>query len=99
MAVMADPLGLPTLRRYVLLEKIGVGSMAVVYKARRRASGALVALKVPRPSVVGHPVLLERFRQEFAVGNQLKRPNLVRALEFGQEAETFYLAMEYVDGQ
>jgi serine/threonine protein kinase len=91
--------GPPVLCDYEVLDKIADGSMACVYRGRRRRDGTLVALKVPLPSVVNNPVLLERFQQEFRAGSTLCHDNLVRALDFGQEGETFFLVMEFVDGQ
>jgi serine/threonine protein kinase len=97
------PVRLPTqkllkLRDYEVLDKIGAGGHAAVYKARSRASGELVALKVPLPAVADNPVLLKRFQEEFRVGSTLRHPALVRALDFCQEGATYYLVMEFVDG-
>jgi eukaryotic-like serine/threonine-protein kinase len=86
------------LRDYEILTKIAEGSMASVYKGRHRASGELVALKIPLPSVADNEVLQERFRREFKAGKSLNHPNIVRALDFGQEGSSCYLVMEYVDG-
>jgi serine/threonine protein kinase len=98
MTVSAPPSTLPALRDYEVLEKIGAGSMAAVYKARARESGDLVALKVALPAVADNPVLLKRFQEEFRVGSTLLHPGLVRALEFGQEGPLHYLVMEFVEG-
>jgi serine/threonine protein kinase len=87
------------LRDYEILEKIAEGSMASVYKARRLADKALVAIKVPLPAVVNNSVLRERFRQEFSAGKRLNHPNIVRTLDFGQTRSTFYLVLEFVTGQ
>jgi serine/threonine protein kinase len=87
------------LRDYEVLDKINEGSMAVIYKARRRQGGGLFALKVPKPGVTDDKVLRERFRQEFRAGSSLNHPNIVRALEFIHEGDTVCLVMEYVDGQ
>lgn len=99
MALLANPTKLPVLERYEVLNKIGDGSMASVYRARSRATGELVALKLPVPAVAENPVLLQRFQEEFRVGNLLNHPGLIRALELGREGPTYYLVMELVDGR
>ena len=86
------------LGQYEILAKIGDGSMARVYRARNRETGSLVAIKIPLASVARNKVLCERFRMEFQTGKNLNHPNIVRALDFGQDASTFYLVMEFVDG-
>jgi serine/threonine protein kinase len=90
---------LPELRDYEILKKIAAGSMAAVYRGRHRANGTPVAIKVPLPAVVDNPILLERFQQEFRAGSTLHHPNIVRVLDCGQEGPTFYLVMEFVEGQ
>jgi serine/threonine protein kinase len=90
---------LPVLSDYELLEKIAEGSMASVYRGRHRANGKSVAIKIPLPEVVKNSILLERFRQEFRVGNTLNHKNIVRALDFGQEGTNYFLVMEFVEGQ
>jgi serine/threonine protein kinase len=90
---------MPDLRDYEVLEKIAAGSMAAVYRGRRRDDDTPVAIKIPLPSVVDNPVLLERFQQEFRAGSTLNHPNIVRVLDCGQEDRTFYLVMEFVEGQ
>ena len=90
---------LPNLRDYELLAPLAEGSMAQVYKARRRNDGTVVAVKVPLPNVANNDVLRERFKNEFRVGKSLDHPNIVRALDFGQEGSIYYLVMEFVEGQ
>ena len=84
---------------YALLEKIADGGMGSVYKGRSRATGQVVAIKLlaPRPGQ-GQEALLKRFEQEYRLASKLDHPHLVRALDFGVEGGTPYLAMEFVDG-
>jgi serine/threonine protein kinase len=89
---------LPELEKYEVLGKIADGSMASVYKARRREDDTLVAVKIPSPAVTRQATLFERFQKEYRAGNSLCHPNIVRALDFGQEGPTVYLVMEFVDG-
>src|SRR6516225_10126701 len=90
---------LPELSEYEVLEKIAAGSMAAVYRGRHRANGTPVAIKIPLPAVVENPTLLERFQREFRAGSTLRHPNIVRVLDCGQEGSTFFLVMEFVEGQ
>jgi serine/threonine protein kinase len=92
------PRTLPTLRNYELLDRIAEGGMATVYRGRDRRSGAVVAIKIAHPGVADDKVLAERFRNEFRAGSVLNHPNIVRTLDFGQEEQTLYLALEYVEG-
>src|SRR5271165_2841658 len=84
---------------YELLEKIGVGGMGSVYRARIIGQEDVVALKIANRVVAGDPVLSCRFYNEFKIASQLCHPNLVRVLGHGNEQEVPYLVMEYVPGQ
>jgi serine/threonine protein kinase len=88
-----------TLGNYELLAQVGEGGAGKVYKARDRATGQLVAVKVLGPEMAARPVILQRFRQEFQSASALQHPNLVRALAFGIDKGRPYLVMEYVDGE
>jgi serine/threonine protein kinase len=83
---------------FELLEKVGVGGMGSVYKARRPGVDEYVALKIANRAVAGDPVLVHRFDNEFKIASQLQHPNLVRALGHGIENGTPYLVMEFVPG-
>ena len=89
---------MPPLRDYELLGLIAEGSMASVYRGRRRQDGQPVAVKVPHPAVANNETLLERFRTEFRTGRELHHPNIVRTLDFGEEGGTCYLVLELVEG-
>jgi len=83
---------------YECLSKLGVGGMGSVYQARHRETRAVVALKIASRRVVSEPILASRFQYEYEAAQNLKHPNLVRALEYGKENATPYLVMEYVAG-
>src|SRR5271165_2663759 len=89
----------PTIGRYDLVEKLGEGSMATVFKGRDQETGQLVAVKVLSPHLRGDAVILKRFQQEFRTAHSLHHPHLVHALEICPRGETPYLVMEYVDGR
>ena len=72
--------------------------MGVVYKARDPFIGRLVALKTINSNLVDRPDLLERFYQEAQSAGKLQHPNIVTVFELGQEKDTPFIAMEYLDG-
>jgi serine/threonine protein kinase len=83
---------------YDLLEKRGEGSMGVVYRARHRVSGDIVAVKVVHEDVASNDVLLRRLEREFEVARRLDHPHMVRSLDVSVTTTPPYLVMEYVDG-
>jgi serine/threonine protein kinase len=87
------------LGKYEILGKLARGGFASVYKGRDPDTDALVAIKVLKPEIAAVPQLLRRFQQEFLAASNIDNPNIVRALDFGQEGGVSFLVMEYVDGQ
>ncbi|MBN1286450.1 MAG: serine/threonine protein kinase [Anaerolineae bacterium] len=86
--------------RYRLLAQHGAGGMAVIYKAQDIALDRLVAVKILRPSLTKDEAFLNRFRQEARAAARLDRhPNLVTVHDFGQDGSTYYMVMEFVEGQ
>ncbi|MGC1613200.1 MAG: protein kinase [Candidatus Acidiferrum sp.] len=87
------------LGKYEILAELGHGAMGVVYKARDPFIGRLVALKTINSNLVDRPDLLERFYQEAQSAGKLQHPNIVTVFELGQEKDTPFIAMEYIDGE
>ncbi|MFQ5593920.1 MAG: protein kinase [Anaerolineae bacterium] len=85
--------------RYRLLDKVGAGGMAEVWRARDTALGRIVALKVLRTQYSGNPDFLARFRREAQAAANLTHPNIVNVFDIGQAGERHYIVMEYVDGR
>jgi len=73
--------------------------MGVVYQARDPLIGRMVALKTINANLVDRPDLLERFYQEAQSAGKLQHPNIVTIFELGQEKDTPFIAMEYLDGE
>ncbi len=70
---------------YEVLETIGSGATATVYKGRNPQTDSVVAIKVSHGFMDLDPEALERFKREFTAINQLRHPHLVRALAMGQD--------------
>src|SRR5258708_9588796 len=85
--------------RYRLVSQIGSGGMAVIYKAQALALGRTVAVKILRPSLTGDPSFLTRFKQEARNVANLVHPNIVTLYDVGQDGNTNYMVMEFVDGK
>ncbi|MDP2993754.1 MAG: protein kinase [Anaerolineales bacterium] len=85
-------------KRYQLLEPLGKGGMAVVYRARDLMLERLVAVKVLREDYSGDPAFQERFRQEAKAAANLSHPNIVTMHDFGLDNGQLFLVMEYVPG-
>src|SRR5207248_10161530 len=83
---------------YKLLDRIGKGRMAGVYKAVHRL-GQVVALKVLPPSRASNPQLLARFRREAKMALRLKHPNIVRTFQLCDTEDLSYIVMEYLEGE
>ncbi|WP_038047839.1 protein kinase domain-containing protein [Thermus caliditerrae] len=86
-------------QRYEILEKVGVGGMATVYKAKDRKTGRLVALKVPQERFVGDPRFVRRFHREAEVLAKMDHPNIVKVYDHGQVDGVHFIAMEFLEGE
>jgi eukaryotic-like serine/threonine-protein kinase len=84
---------------YRLLREIGRGGMGVVYEAEQISLGRRVALKVLPHRVAQDPRALERFRREARAAARLHHTNIVPVFEVGQDGETAYYAMQFIQGQ
>lgn len=88
--------------KYRLGPLIASGGMGRVLHATYCPEGGFerrVAVKLVHPHLAQDPALVERFRQEAAIGARLHHPNIVATLDFGRVGDTCFLAMEYVDGR
>ncbi|HEV3255371.1 MAG TPA: protein kinase [Gemmataceae bacterium] len=84
--------------QYKLLDRIGAGRMAGVFKAMHRL-GQVVAIKVLPPSKAKDPQAFGRFQREARLALRLKHPNVVRTFQTGVADNLHYLVMEYLDGE
>jgi serine/threonine protein kinase len=83
---------------YKLLERVGKGRMAGVYKAVHEL-GQVVAIKVLPPSKAKDAHLLARFQREARLAVKLKHPYVVRTFQTGVSDGLYYIVMEYLDGE
>ena len=87
---------------YRLEEKIGVGAMAIVWRARRKGVEGFektVALKTILPHFSDNPIFVERFIDEAKLAAQLSHNNITQIYDLGKAGDEFFIAMEYVDGR
>jgi len=84
---------------YELVDVLGQGGMSVVYKARHKLTEQEVALKILPPELAAHSQFKSRFLEEARALAALDHPNIVHLYNFGQENQSFVLAMQYVRGK
>lgn len=84
--------------RYQLLERVGGGGMAVVYKAKDILLDRIVAVKILRPQYALDDDFVHRFRREAQAAARLSHPNVVSIYDVGVEEDIHYIVMEFVEG-
>ena len=84
--------------RYKLVECIGTGGMAEVYRAEDTVLGRVVAVKVMLPQYAADKEFTDRFRQEAASAANLQNPYIVNIYDWGQDGDDYFIVMEYVRG-
>jgi serine/threonine-protein kinase len=83
---------------YQVLDRLGQGGLATVYKAKHRDTQNLVAIKMIKPEVFASEAGREQFLQEIEAMARLDHPNIVQFCDADQFNDTYYFAMEYVEG-
>ncbi|MCI6019078.1 MAG: Stk1 family PASTA domain-containing Ser/Thr kinase [Clostridiales bacterium] len=84
--------------RYEIIEKIGSGGMADVYKAKCHKLNRLVAIKVLKPEFSTDATFVKKFRVEAQSAAGLSHPNIVNVYDVGEESGIYYIVMELVQG-
>ncbi|MGG2199559.1 Stk1 family PASTA domain-containing Ser/Thr kinase [Paenibacillus validus] len=84
--------------RYEILERVGGGGMAIVYKGLDILLHRHVAVKVLRQQYVHDEEFIQRFRREAQAAASLSHPNVVSIYDVGQEEDVHYIVMEYIEG-
>jgi len=85
-------------KKYKIIEELGSGGMAKVYKAISLKSGNFYAVKVLRAEFIKNSEFVERFNIEFENAKVLKHQNIVAVRYSGQEDDIKYIIMDYIDG-
>ena len=85
--------------RYELIEKIGEGGMAVVYKGKDRLLNRYVAIKILRPEYTKDEQFIESFKRESQASARLSNPNIVGVYDVGKEGNIHFIVMELIDGK
>ena len=85
--------------RYRLMQRLGSGGMASVYKAEDLLLGRLVAVKILHEGLTDDSTFLESFQREAHAAANLSHPNIVTVHDIGQDGTRYYIVMEYVEGR
>ncbi|MPZ70704.1 MAG: Stk1 family PASTA domain-containing Ser/Thr kinase, partial [Actinobacteria bacterium] len=85
--------------RYEVIEPVGSGGMAEVYRARDELLGREVAVKVLSERFARDPSFVERFRREAQRAANLSHPNIVGLYDYGSDGDTYFIVMEYIEGR
>ncbi len=84
--------------RYEILDVLGVGGMAVVYKAKCHRLNRLVAVKILKPELAADPEIRSRFHDESKAVGMMSHPNIVNVFDVNQDGDIDYFVMELVEG-
>lgn len=98
-ALLQGKLSAVRMGNYEILDKLGVGGMGAVYKARHRRMKRIVALKVLNKSIAQTAAFNHRFQREVEAIAKLQHPNVVMAFDADEADEGPFLIMEFVDGR
>ena len=85
--------------RYEILEKIGNGGMATVYKAKCHVLNRFVAIKILKEEFITDIEFIKRFKSEAQTAASLTHPNIVSIYDVGNEGDVYYIVMELIQGK
>ncbi len=91
-------LGGQTLGRYQIIERLGRGGMADVYKAYQPGLDRYVAVKVLHPHLSEDPDFVTRFQREAKTVAALRHPHIVQVFDFDSQNDRYFMVMEYIEG-
>jgi serine/threonine protein kinase len=83
---------------YQIIDKLGKGSMGIVYKARQTSVDRIVAVKILLDALALNKEFIKRFDREAKIAAKLSHNNIVNAIDAGEVAGHHYFVMEYVEG-
>jgi serine/threonine protein kinase/tetratricopeptide (TPR) repeat protein len=96
---MAKDLAGTTLGKYQVMERLGRGGMADVYRAYQPGLDRYVAIKVMHGHLTEDPSFITRFKREAHSVASLRHPNIVQVIDFDVQDDEYYMVMEYIQGQ
>jgi eukaryotic-like serine/threonine-protein kinase len=96
--VMNPPAAGDTLDHYRLDAEVARSGMSTLFRATDVKTGNRVAIKIPHPEMEADPVLIERFRREEEIGQEIDHPGVVKTCD-GEQRTRLYMVMEWVDGR
>ena len=85
--------------RYEIIEKVGCGGMATVYKAKCHVLNRYVAVKILRDEFTTDEEFIKRFAAEATAVASLSHPNIVAVYDVGHEGDLYYIVMELIKGK
>lgn len=85
--------------KYKIYDKVGGGGMAEVYLARDITKGQIVALKILREQYTQGADYIERFKREAESAMKLQHENICEVMDFGNEGQTYFMVMEFIEGK
>lgn len=83
---------------YTILEKLGKGSMGVVFKARQNSVNRIVAIKILLDGLAQNKEFIRRFEREAQIAAKLSHNNIVNAIDAGEAGGRYFFVMEFVEG-
>ena len=84
---------------YDVMDRIGLGGMGSVYRARRKSDNRIVALKVPQEKYLADAKFVKRFYREAEVLKRFSHASIVRVYDYKAQGAEHYIAMEFLDGE
>jgi CheY-like chemotaxis protein len=91
--------GVTFARRYQIIEELGHGGMGRLYKVLDKEIQEKVALKLLNPEIASDEETIERFRNELKLARRISHKNVCRMFDINREEGTYYITMEYIEGE
>ncbi len=95
---MHDDIGRVLKERYEIIEQIGEGGMALVYRAKDRVLNRFVAIKILRREHLDDESFVKKFEKESQSAARLSHANIVNVFDVGREGDTHFIVMELIEG-
>src|SRR5574340_272173 len=96
-ANMAKDLTGSTVGKYQIMERLGRGGMADVYRAYQPGMARYVAVKIMHGHLATDPSFITRFKREAQSVGNLRHPNVVQVIDFDVQNDEYYMVMEYIE--